>query len=398
MKSSLKRNLILFSIMRSFFLPFFWLPVLYFYLVQNKGLSPASALFLLSIQEFLLIFLEIPTGVLADKVSRKLSVAVGYILTALPFVFLPFTNSWWIYILIFSTKAVGKAFISGADTSLLYDLLLENNMEHEYKKIIQRTKAYMTGVSAICIFLGGLIAQYNMNWTLILPFPLMLIGAVAVLMMDEPKISETARKLQDSNYLRHTFNALKYLLSNKYLLIASIVFTVSDALAVNLKWFYSPILGALNFNLTLIGSITAILYLLKSFSSFISNKFMYRSSKKNVIFNNILTALSLLLIVLFFNVPMVILALFGIIYFNEIVSSAIDENIHDQIESKNRSTVVSMISMMGSVMATFMLNGFGFFNDKYSLRYAIAFLCVLFIIAWLMSLKLKETTIDQKNI
>lgn len=132
----MKNNIFLFYILRAFYLPFFWLPVLYIYLTSIKGLNPAEAALLLSLQELLLIFLEIPTGVIADKVSRKFSIGLGYILTSLPFLFLPFTQNYTLMILIFAVKATGKALVSGADTSLLYDTLVDLNKTNEYKRII----------------------------------------------------------------------------------------------------------------------------------------------------------------------------------------------------------------------------------------------------------------------
>lgn len=195
MDKRLKRNLILFYITRSLFIPFFWLAILYIYLTETKGLSPASTMFLLSLQEFLLIFLEVPTGVIADKISRRVSVALGYILTSLPFLIIPFTDSYLIFIAIFSIKAIGKALTSGADNSLLYDLLADYDSTSLYKKILNKSKSLMMLVTAICIFIGGFLAEINIELTLILPFPLMIIGAISVILMDEPETSRKAKEI-----------------------------------------------------------------------------------------------------------------------------------------------------------------------------------------------------------
>jgi len=68
------KNIKLFYLVRLFWIPLFRLPVLYLYLTQWKHFSPQAAFFLLGLQELLLIFLEIPTGVIADKFSRTVSV------------------------------------------------------------------------------------------------------------------------------------------------------------------------------------------------------------------------------------------------------------------------------------------------------------------------------------
>jgi len=158
-KNPLEKNITYFYIARLFWLPMFWMPVIYIYLVQNKGLSPIEAFFLMSVQEAALIFLEVPTGVVADRISRKFSVALGYFLTALPFVFLPWANAFWLVFLIFVVKAVGKALMSGAQQALLYDTLVELKRTSEYKIIMTKTKAFMLVFSSLCLLIGGLLAQ-----------------------------------------------------------------------------------------------------------------------------------------------------------------------------------------------------------------------------------------------
>jgi len=62
-RKSLEKNIRLFYIVRATYIPFFWIPVIYIYLTSIKGLYVATTMFLLGLQEFALIFLEIPTGV-----------------------------------------------------------------------------------------------------------------------------------------------------------------------------------------------------------------------------------------------------------------------------------------------------------------------------------------------
>lgn len=386
MDKRLKRNLNLFYITRSLFMPFFWLAVLYIYLTESKGLSPASAMLLLSLQEFLMIFLELPTGVIADKFSRRVSVALGYFLTSLPFLILPFTNNYLIFIIIFSIKAIGKALTSGADNSLLYDLLSDYKSTDLYKQILNKSKSLAMLVAAICIFFGGLIAEVNIKLTLLLPFPLMLVGAISVLFIDEPETSKRAKQIQQNNYLRHTSEALIDIVNNKQILQLAVIWSIVVGLAVNMKWIYTPIFQALDFNLALMGGLTTFLYLLKSILALVSLKLMKWDKTKSLPIYSILLSTSFILPIFFYNAIIVTISLIAIILFTETITAISEEEIHQNIESKNRSTTMSAINLISSVVATIMLNGFGLFNNCFNIKASLLFLGVLVLFNFFMSL------------
>lgn len=395
MDKRLKRNLILFYITRSLFIPFFWLAILYIYLTENKGLSPASTMFLLSLQEFLLIFLEVPTGVIADKISRRVSVALGYILTSLPFLIIPFTDSYLIFIAIFSIKAIGKALTSGADNSLLYDLLADYDSTSLYKKILNKSKSLMMLVTAICIFIGGFLAEINIELTLILPFPLMLIGAISVILMDEPETSRKAKEIQQQNYLKHTSEAFRNILGNRQLLTLALIWSIVMGLIVNLKWIYTPIFQALELNLVIIGGLTTGLYLLRSVLAFISVRLMQIDNLKSLPLYSIILSISFIFPILIYNPIIVILTLITITLFSETLMAISEEEIQLKIESKNRSTAMSGINLISSVVATIMLNGFGILNNDYGIKISLLFLVLLLSVNIFLSIYYRKLKLSR---
>ena len=388
MKNNINNNIFLFYIVRMFFLPFFWLPVLYVYLTKVKGLGISETMFLLGLQELLMIFLEVPTGVVADKISRKFSVGLGYILTALPFLFLPLTNSYGLFIFIFFVKAVGKALVSGADTSLLYDTLIDLRRIDEYKIIVNKSKVGMMICSATCIGLGGLIATTNIELTLILPFPLMLVGAIAAFLMVEPDESIKAKKLQETNYLKHIGKSFVNVLRSPMLLILTVLFSISEALAVNLKWIYTPIFEALKLNLAMIGGITALLYLAKALMAAVSTKIISKSIKINIGGGMLVVAIMFILMTIFFRTPIVLLALLMVILAGEVFDASIEEGIHKELLSHNRATMMSVINLFSSIVATIMINGFGLFYSFSGLKGGLLMLAGMFTIGVLVSTKL----------
>lgn len=356
MKTKLERNIKLFYILRALTLPYFWLPILYYYLINIKGFSVTQTTVLLGLQELMLIFLEIPTGVVADKISRKFSVGVGIAITSLPLALLPFVDSYLGALIIFSTRAIGKALVSGADSSLLYDTLKDLERVKEYKKIKTQSAALVMGVATICMFIGGWMGQVGLyNLAIILPFPLQLFAAFMVMRMVEPESSRTAKQIQESNYLRHITEAVKVVLKTRTILFFAIAFAVLEGTAVNMKWYYPAIFEMLSFDLWLTGVIMSMLYGAKTLINYLGTRLITEDALDNTkIWTGAIAGAWIIAAIFNFAgtvVPLLILILLGL----ELATNSSEELIHEQLESKVRATAMSFVNLLSSVAATALL-------------------------------------------
>lgn len=391
MNDRLSRNIPMYYVMRALTLPFFWLPILYYYLTAVKGFSVAETTILLGLQEFLLIFLEVPTGVVADKVSRKFSIALGTLIIPLPFVFLPYISTYGGALAIFFFRAVGKALVSGADSALLYDTLIDLGRTSEFKKIKTKSVAWMMGVSAAAIFLGGWMGQYGLyQLALTLPVPLYLISFTATLLMVEPESSKKSKEIQEANYFKHVGKAIKIVVSHKGVLILALAFAFLEGLAVNMKWYYPAIFEHLGFGLGLVGTIMSALYLVKSFAYSLGAKLILNNS-----FNNTLFWIAVITIAwvtsssypnVFVTLPSLVLVLLG----SELAINSAEELIHDGLESGVRATAMSFINLLSSVAATLMIWAWGIMIDIRTLPTAMFFQGLIFLVIAAMLWKRKS--------
>jgi MFS family permease len=361
MNAGIERNIPLFYVIRALALPFFWLPILYFYLTQVKGLSIIQTTFLLGLQEFLLIFLEVPTGVIADKVSRKFSVTLGYIITSLPFALLPLVNNYIYIIGLFAIKAVGKALVSGADTALLYDSLLDMGRTSEYKKIKTVAGVWTMGIATVAIFLGGWLGQANLySITLWLPLPFQLIGAFAAYLMIEPEISKKAKAIQEQNYLRHVWSAAKIVLVQKNVLLFALIFAILEGTAVNMKWYYPAIFDQLKYGLLVSGIAMAGLYGGKTLINWVGTKLILKDPYKNTKLWILVIASAWLAIATIFQTIVVLPSLILILLGLELATNSVEELIHESLESKVRATAMSFVNLLSSIGATLLILYWGY--------------------------------------
>ena len=106
------------------------------------------------------VLFEVPTGVVADKISRKLSVLIGLTIHALGLLVLILLNNFPLLILYSILTALGGTFASGSLQAWLYDNLKHLGREKEFRKLMKEIKTITIPLSATTVIIGGFLAQY----------------------------------------------------------------------------------------------------------------------------------------------------------------------------------------------------------------------------------------------
>lgn len=91
------------------------------FLILQVGLDPLQLVLMGTILEVSYLLFEIPTGIVADAVSRKWSIVIGFLGSGIAFVLLSFADSFAIAALSQVLYGVFATFISGADVAWLTD-------------------------------------------------------------------------------------------------------------------------------------------------------------------------------------------------------------------------------------------------------------------------------------
>lgn len=89
-----------------------------------------------------LFLAEIPSGYFADRLGRKKSILLGAVLELASVVVLYTATNYGLLLVAHILIGLGTAFISGADSALLYDTLLELEREKEYTRIDGKAKFF----------------------------------------------------------------------------------------------------------------------------------------------------------------------------------------------------------------------------------------------------------------
>jgi MFS transporter, DHA3 family, tetracycline resistance protein len=95
--------------------------VLAVYLVRTLHLSPLQLVLMGTAMEGAVFLFEVPTGVVADTYSRRLSLIVGYLGMGTAWVFVGFVSTPWIVIVLWALWGISYTFTSGAEEAWLAD-------------------------------------------------------------------------------------------------------------------------------------------------------------------------------------------------------------------------------------------------------------------------------------
>ena len=84
------------------------------YLVQDVGVNPLQLVLLGTVSEIAIFLFEVPTGVVADIYSRRLSIIIGIIVSGAAIVVLGSVPIYWVIVVAAVLRGIGGTFMSGA--------------------------------------------------------------------------------------------------------------------------------------------------------------------------------------------------------------------------------------------------------------------------------------------
>src|SRR5262245_12503641 len=91
------------------------------YLVQELHLSPLQLVLMGTAMEAAVFLFEVPTGVVADTYSRRLSLIIGYLGMGLAWLAVAFVTAPWLAIVLWALWGISYTFTSGAEEAWIAD-------------------------------------------------------------------------------------------------------------------------------------------------------------------------------------------------------------------------------------------------------------------------------------
>ena len=191
------------------------------------GMRFSQIMLLESIFTGAIFLFEIPTGTIADKYGRKLSLNLGISINVVAiFVYILYPN-FWVLAAGEIIWALGAALNSGAYEALVYDSLLELGREKESKNIYSRVRSLSLAGMVMGTIAGGFMASAWGAWsTMALSAIPLALAAFVGLFLVEPTQHEQSKKDTPWQIFRKGLETIKGNKGLKRIIIDSIILSV----------------------------------------------------------------------------------------------------------------------------------------------------------------------------
>ena len=252
----------------------------YAIMMERHGIGPFKLSVLLALWSFSAIAAEVPTGALADRVSRPLLLMVSRIMKGCCFLTWFILPGFWGYLAGFLCWGLASTLSSGTEESMLHDALLKMERRDQFEKVYGRAVA-AGHVGVITSFVvGGFLAErvgFGLPLGLSVAGPWLSAVVVAKTMSDPQR--SAARSDHASRYVDTVRAGLHEVRSSRSLLqIVSISATVACVWGVAEEFLPVFLEEKERFTLAAVGLILAC----TSVVSVVATSFAHRLPKRSL--------------------------------------------------------------------------------------------------------------------
>jgi len=296
---------------------------------------------------------EVPTGIVADRWGRRISLCLGSSFLALGFFMFGIFHA---FTLLFAAElicALGMPLVSGADKALLYETMKRSEAPEESTTVFARYEAAGTAGLFISFPLGSLFAGSG-----IVPYKSALglvfvatAAALAISGLVVLRVKETAPSPGRAGFMKQGIDGFLYIFKTTQLRRFGINYAVISALTFFMFWFYQSLLALYGVPVAWFGfagsafNLSAML-LLRATPAVRSRL----GIDKTLFLSSLLPGLLYLAAGLLPGLAIAVPAMFGIISLKLFRAPMLSALMNERIGDANRATVLSGISMIERVL------------------------------------------------
>lgn len=361
----------------------FSIPIIVLFFKEN-GLSMKEILLLQSLFSIAVMVMEIPTGYFADRFSRKISILIGGIIATVGYSLYAASHTFWGFLLSELTLGIGLCFVSGADSAMFYDTLIEKGEEHAYKKLEGRNGSIGMISEGITSVVGGLLALVSLRFPLYWDAGLAFLTVPLALTLVETK---KHRLKSAENILVQMGRLIKFSLNDhkeiKWLIIYSAIVSAST---LTMVWFIQIYWVATDIPLKFFGILWALLQFAAAFFSWHAHSIEKHLGRRKSLLALVAFPVMgyFLLGTTFFVWSNIFMLLFYIT--RGINNPVISDYINGLVPSDVRATVLSVKNLVGRLIFSLVGPFAGWINDAISLSVTLLVSGSIFLISGMVAL------------
>lgn len=316
---------------------FFWNSIWLLYYLQfinNKQIGTIELVVF-----FVAQLLEIPTGLIGDKVGWRKSILFGLPFLAIGNIIMGLAPSFTSFLVAGIIVGVGDAFLSGSVQSLQYHVAKAEN--YDFIKLQKETNKYRSVGALIATLIGGLAFTLDIH----LPYYLRAIGFLAAFVImflikdikAEKKINieDQTKKLKEK--IKYYINIFTKLISIKEILGISIIMIVCQFMY---SYLYDFSLVRVGFDSTSLTFLMVSAYIVSTIYFHYHDKVEFISKHRYLIY-----LLTLILVLLDSRFILILISIIRPTFYQQIENDS-EKILLDNSESRNSATNLSVMNFV----------------------------------------------------
>ncbi|WP_061995808.1 MFS transporter [Clostridium sp. ATCC 25772] len=343
----------------------------------DRGLQLNEIFFLESIFVLLMMFFEIPWGVVGDKIGYKKTLNISFGLFLLSKVAFYYANSFNMFLLEAILAALAISGISGCDSAILYGSIKEEDSD----KTFGRYSACSTLGFLISSLLSGVMVKKSLDLLALATIMAYVVTFLLSFFLKDVKFESNEKK-------ETIIESLKSSLVNKKILIFIILIAVISETTHSVCVFLNqPLYIRSGIDMKWFGILAAFMQIATfiAIRAHVVKKRIGRNKTYIVALILIIIANAMLIVT---NISYITIVLIFIIEGSFAITQPLTETIKNaSIDSINRATILSAYAMIGNIVAAVCNIIIGFFA-KISLNSAlitcVILNCIVFLIGYIL--------------
>ena len=344
---------------------------------ESNGLQMKDIMVLQAIYSIMIVVLEIPSGYMADVWGRKKTILTGAVLGAAGFMIYGVSYGFMGFMVAQIILGIGQSLVSGADSAMLYDSLLENGRE----KMYGRYEGRITSLGNLAEAAAALFSILLVTVSLRTPY----YGQIIVACIAIPAAMTLREPVQHKQLVNRDFREIleisRFAVFGNKLLRRNILFSAFIGCAtLTMAWFAQKFFEFSGIDKIWFGLLWAALNITVALSSF----FAYRTEmllgpRRTIILISLAIPLGYIGLSLSGLVPgLIILFLFYLV--RGYATPVLKDYINRVTSSEIRATVLSVRNFFIRIIFSVAGPLIGWVNDVYDLPAALLLGGIIFLV------------------
>ena len=367
--ATLRKNIQKLSLIKTFRWFMLIMPILVLFFQEN-GLSMKAVFILQSVFSISIVVFEVPTGYFGDRVGRRISIITGSAVSAMGFVVYSFSYGFTGFLIAELLLGIGVSFISGSDSALLYDTLLQLGQAGRYKQMEGRLSSIGNFSEGTASILGGLLATISLRLPFYIETLLLLIALFIAFSLVEP---DGKSQIPEHTSRKKMLHIVKFALYEqaqvKWLIIYS---SLVGASTLTLVWFIQPYFTLVGLPLALFGVVWAMLQFSVGLFALSAHRVEAWLGRRNSLISLIVLSMIGYGLLSVFQYRWAILFILIFYFVRGIHGPVLKDYVNRLISSDIRASVLSVKNLMGRLVFAGIGPFAGWISDHNSLPVALA--------------------------